>query len=280
LIRAAARLASRAFWRFLEHHGPDRAAAVAYYTLLSLLPMLIFTASVGMKVFGSFDQAYRGTLYLFGGVVVQVDERTLASLRDFVERATRLQWPGILLLAWSAKRIFGSLFSALESVFGVPGRGFARHHLVALAMVLITGVGMLATVALTLLLASFEGLVLRLAGDSGARALHTLTALVFSEVLPIIITAAFFFIVYRVVPRRVVNTTDAAIGALLATVLWEAAKAAFAYYVRNLTHYAGVYGTLEGVIVLGLWLELSVSIILYCGEIVALRIAPERAPGS
>jgi uncharacterized BrkB/YihY/UPF0761 family membrane protein len=60
---------------------------------------------------------------------------------------------------------------------------------------------------------------------------------------------------------------------LIATVLWEGAKLAFAYYVRNLAHYAGFYGTLEAIIVLALWLELSVSIILYCGEIVALLAA-------
>ena len=49
---------------------------------------------------------------------------------------------------------------------------------------------------------------------------------------------------------------------------------------RNLARYAGVYGTLEGVIVLAIWLELSVSIVLYCGEIVALLIPPEEATPS
>ena len=62
----------------------------------------------------------------------------------------------------------------------------------------------------------------------------------------------------------------------IATVLWEGAKAAFAYYLRNLARVAGLYGALEGVIVLALWLELSVSIILYCAEIVALLIAAPR----
>ena len=73
------------------------------------------------------------------------------------------------------------------------------------------------------------------------------------------------------------RTKEALIGAAVAAILWEAAKAVFAFYVRNLAHYAGLYGALEGVIVLGLWLELSVSIILYGGEIVALATpAPTR----
>lgn len=274
MIRAAGRLAWRAFDRFLAHSGPDRAAAVAYYTLLSLLPLLIFLISVGIAVFGSFDAAYRGTLFLFRGVVVHLDAASLESLRGFVERATRFQWGGILLLAWTSKRIFASLFSALEGVFGGPGRGFFRSHLFSFAMVLVTGIALLATLALTMVVATAEGLFLRFAGPIGAYALHGLTGFFFTHIVPPFITMAFFFIVYRVVPRRVVGTAHAAAGALLATVLWEAAKAAFAYYVRNLAHYAGLYGTLEAVIVLALWLELSVSIILYCGEVVALLIRP------
>jgi membrane protein len=275
VIRAGLRIAWRALWRFFDHNGPDRAAAVAYYTLMSLLPLFIFVLSVGVAFLGSFDAAYQGTLILLRGVIVQLDDQTLQALREFVERAVRLQWPGILLLAWTSKRIFGSLLSALESVFEVKGRGFARGNLLALTMVLVTGIALLATLALTMVMAAGEGLVLRLGvmGD----ALHSLHAFLLTQALPVFITLSFFFMLYRTVPHRVMRSRDALAGAFIATVLWEAAKAGFAWYVRNLTHYAGLYGTLEGVIVLALWLELSVSIILYCGEVVALLIAPRAA---
>jgi membrane protein len=278
---APASIAWRAFQRFLDHSGPDRAAAVAYYTLLSLLPLFIFVISVGVAFLGSFDAAYQGTLILFGGLVVHLDQASLDTLRAFVERSVRFQWPGILLLAWTSKRVFGGLLSALEAVFQVRGRGFARGNLMALAMVLITGVGLLATLALTLVVATAEGLLLRFA-PMGSGVLRSATALVLTRGLPVFITLSFFFIVYRVVPHRVMRARHALAGAALATVLWEGAKAGFAYYVRNLAHYAGLYGTLEGVIVLALWLELSVSIILYCGEVVALLVpaatvvAPDR----
>jgi membrane protein len=275
VIAAACRVAWRAGSRFFDHNGPDRAAAVAYYTMLSLLPLFIFVISVGVAFLGSFDAAYQGTLFLMRGVVVQLDDETLRALREFVERAVRLQWPGILLLAWTSKRIFGSLFSALESVFEVKGRGFARGNLMAFTMVLVTGIGMLSTLALTMVMAAGEGLVLRLGVMESA--LHTLNAFLLTQALPVLITLSFFFMVYRTVPHRVMRARHALAGALLATILWEAAKAGFAWYVRNLTHYAGLYGTLEGVIVLAVWLELSVSIILYCGEVVALLIVPGDA---
>jgi membrane protein len=259
VIHAAARLAWRAFMRYQDHNGPDRAAAVAYYTLMSLLPMLIFLISIGVAVMGSFEAAYRGTLYLISGVVVHLDQRTLDALRTFVERSLRFRIPALFLLAWTSRRIFGSLFSALERIFGVPGRSFARGNLMALGMVLVAGAGLLITMVTTMAIATAEGLVTRFVGPEPAGQLHALIGVIVTKLVPIAITFSFFFLIYRVVPRRVVSNGRAAIGALLATVLWEGAKALFAYYLRNLARVAGLYGTLEGVIVLAIWLELSVS---------------------
>jgi membrane protein len=269
--RSPGRLAWRALLRFLEHNGPDHAAAVSYYTLLSLLPLLIFVISIAFAFVGSFERAYTGTLFLFQGIISHLDEASQKSLHEFVGRANRFQWPGLVLLAWTARRTFASLFAALERVFEVPSLGFARGNLVALAMVLTTGIAVLATLTFTMVLAASEGLAMRIAaGWTGAVVFRNLTVTILSRLLPPLVTLTFFFLLYRIVPRGRVQTSQAAVGAVLATLLWETAKMGFAYYVRNLAHYAGVYGTLEGVLVLALWLELSVSIILYCGEVVAL----------
>lgn len=282
MIGGAARATWRAIrllWaageRYFQHNGPDRAAAVAFYTLLSLMPLLIFLISVGVAVMGSFDAAFSGTLFLINGVVVPLDPRSLEALRSFVERAAILQGPGVLLLAWTGRRIFVSLFSALENIFGMPGRSivraFARGNLRAFAMVLVAGVALLATLALATAIATAEGLLGRMAGGTMALdAFRTLTGLVLTRLLPSLITFGFAFIVYRAVPRKLVTTRNAALGALVATLLWEGAKTGFAWYVRNLARYVGLYGALEAVIVLALWLELSISIILFGAEIVAL----------
>jgi len=280
LIGSGLRLAWRAFLRFQDHHGPDRAAAVAYYTLLSLLPLFIFLISLGSLFAGSFDAAFRSAMYLFRGLVVQLDTTTLDALRSFVERAVRFQWPAVLLFAWTSRRIFASLFSALSTVFESPGYGFAKGNLLAFGMIVVTGLAQLATMILATFLATAEGLLRRLAGPGGAQVFGSLTSLLLRQVLPVVVTVSFCFLLYRLPPGRKVHPRDAAVGALLATLLWELAKAGFAYYVRNLAQYAGVYGALEGIIVLALWLELSVSILLYSGEVVALRVARASATGS
>jgi membrane protein len=278
-MRSAARHLWRALMRFFDHNGPDRAAAIAYYTLLSLLPLLLFLISFGALVIGSFDTAYRGALYLFRGMMVHMDDEMLAGLRQLVERANRFQAPGILLLAWTSRRAFSALLSALERVFDAPARSFARGNLFSFAMVLLTGLALLATLAMTMLLATFEGVVQSIAGPVAVLAIQDIAGFLITRVIPSVIAFSFFFVVYRFFPRRQSSLTalDAALGALLATLLWEIAKAAFAYYIRNLTHYAGLYGALEGIIVLALWLELSASIILLCGEVVALRVVSTPA---
>jgi YihY family inner membrane protein len=245
--------------------------------------MLIFLMSIGVAVMGSFEDAYRGTMVLISGVVVHLDQPSLDALRTFVERSLRFRVPALFLLAWTSRRIFGSLFSALERVFGVPGRSFARGNLMALGMVLVAGALLLVTMVSTMAIATAEGLVARFVGPESAGALHALLGILVTRVVPIVITFSFFFLIYRVVPRRVVSTAHAAEGALIALVLWQGAERLFAYSLRNLARVAGLYGALEGVIVLAIWLELSVSIILYCAEVVALLIAvpfDRRVPAS
>lgn len=274
-IAAGARLAWQAFNRFNDHKGPDLAAAVSYYTLLTLIPLLVFTISLGVSLLGSFDATYRGATLIFQGILEQLSPPAQESLRFFVEHALRFQLLGIVLLAWTSKRAFGALASALETVFDAKARGFARGNLLALGMVFVSGGALLATIALTAALATIEGLIERHAPGS-ADVFQGLVAVLLGWVLRPLVTFGFFFFLYRVVPRRVVTTLNALAGAALGTTLWELARLGFTYYARNIARYAGLYGALEAIIVLALWLELSVSIILYCGEVVALLIEPRR----
>jgi len=78
--------ALRLAWRAASASRAQRTRprrAVAYYTLLSLVPLMIFSISVGMAVFGSFDAAYNATVFLLRGVVVHLDPQSMQALRGF-----------------------------------------------------------------------------------------------------------------------------------------------------------------------------------------------------
>jgi membrane protein len=212
-------------------------------------------------------------MMLVRGVTIHLDAQSQEGLRTFVEHAQSFRLPGLILLAWTARRIFASMFSALELVFGVPGRSFAKHNLVALSMVMVAGVALLLTMAFTMVSAGSQGILMQLRASGEFKEI----SFYLGQLLPVVITFTFFFVLYRFVPRRVTTLGNAAIGALLATVLWELAKSAFAWYLRDVARFSNIYGTLVGIIVLALWLEISVSIILYCGEVVALLIHQKAA---
>ena len=270
MLRLTGRIAWRALVRFMDHNGPDRAAAVAYYTLLSLLPMLVFLISLGSALLGSHEAAYQRATFLLQGVLAHTDRATLDALRQFAEQAGRFQAPSLIILAWTSKRVFASLLSALEVVFGHPGRGIARGNLLALSMVMVTGLALLVTMLVAMLGATAEGLVHRYADAQTATLFGGLAAFALRIALPFVVTIAFLYILYRIAAPEEFTSRHAAGGALLATLLWELARAGFAWYLRNLAHYAGLYGALEGIIVMAIWVELSVSIVLYGAEVVAL----------
>ena len=267
MLRLIGRIAWRALLRFFDHNGPDRAAAVSYYTLLSLLPLLVFLISLGRTLLGSWDAAYQRATFLLQGVLAHTDAATLDALRQFAEQAGRFQAPSLIILAWTSKRVFASLLSALEAVFGHPGRGIAKGNLVALSMVMVTGLALLVTMLLAMLGATAEGLVRRFAAPETATMFGGAAALLLRTALPFAITIAFLYILYRIAAPDEFTNSHVAQGALLATLLWELARAGFAWYLRNLAHYAGVYGALEGIIVMAIWVELSVSIVLYGAEV-------------
>lgn len=281
MIRRLASITWRSLYLFWDRGGPDRAAAIAYYTLLTLLPMFIFLISVGTLLIGSTDQASSATLTLFHGLLVHFDPEQRETLRQLAERALRLQWPGLLLLAWTGRRAFGALMGALESIFGGPSRGIAKGNLLALLMVMLMGLGVLLTMALSTMTAAVEGVLARSGNLLPAATLfHRLASFGLRDILPSLTTLVFFFILYRLAPRVPGTPQKAFVGALVATGLWELAKRGFSYYIRNHARYGGVYGALEGAFVLALWLELSVSIVLLCAHFVAQLEATGVRPGN
>jgi membrane protein len=94
--------------------------------------------------------------------------------------------------------------------------------------------------------------------------------------LPAVFSFALFAGLYRFVPRAGVRFRDVWPAALLATVLFEALKNSFAFYVANFNNYNLAYGALGGILLFLLWTYLSVNILLLGAE-VAARLSELRA---
>ncbi|MGH8639290.1 MAG: YihY/virulence factor BrkB family protein, partial [Burkholderiales bacterium] len=101
-------------------------------------------------------------------------------------------------------------------------------------------------------------------------------------------TMAFIFVVglvFYFVPNAKVRFRDVWVGAVLCGLLWRGALAGFSWYVRDLSRYANIHGSIAAVVVFLFWIYISAVILLYGVEVTAAnarirRRRPEQIPAA
>ena len=168
---------------------------------------------------------------------------------------------------FSTMAIHGALDRALAMVLGREGRrSFVRGHLEAAAFVAVLAALALVSFGLSFGTAAVSD-VLVAAGLGGVVAV---ALQIFSPLAGLAIGFVFFFVIYRVVPRRHPSRRVAAEGALVSAVLWEVAKLAFGYFTRALALFAA-YGPLAFAAGLLTWIYVTAVIILFGAEVIKTR---------
>jgi membrane protein len=264
-------------WRAAEDHGRQAgataAAAMSYYALLSLFPLLVaVVAIVGWAIRDPALQAQ-----VVDAIVDQLPSN--ANLRPQVEAVVGdvartqnglLGILGVLGSLWTASGIVGALRRALNRAFDVPGtRSFVHGKALDLLGVLgVLGLSLL-SVAATAALG-----VLRAAADDRFRsaASNLAWALVYL-LLPLALSYVTFLVVYRLVPNREVRGAPLWLGASLAAAGFELAKAGFGLYVVNFGRYAEVYGALGGVVAFLVFVFVVANIVIFAAELTAELLA-------
>lgn len=266
LVAAAAR-------KFVADDCVSLAATVAYAALFSIFPLLLAVAGlVGalIEVPGARQRVFDAALAYMPASRDLVEE-TLRSVLD-ERRAGAL---GIVLLVGSGQVVFGAAVHAMNPIFGAPTRtGLLDALRRRVAVMLGAGTALLTSLAATVLL--------RMAGRVGLQdvGLERLRDVPVWPAVTSIIAAAcsflLFLLVYRLAPGRPVTWLQAATGAALAAVLFEAAKWAFVLYVEEFASYEAVYGAVGTVFVLLTWCYVSALILLFGAELSAA--SGHRAP--
>ena len=247
---------------FSRHNATILAAAIAYYTLLSIFPLVLgLLALLGAVVSdpAARAQIVRGVAELFPGAD-QLIETTVDAVVKGRGTAGIVATAGLI---WSAGGVFGALSQALDRVWQAPHiRGFFESAALSIGLVFAVGLIFIFSLALSTALELAIQLRLPLLGISLA-ALPLLVP-VLGIALPLLITFAIFLLLYRWVPNVTVAWSCAWPGALLAAVLFEASKQLFAYYLSTFAHLNAVYGSIGAVIALVTW-AYYVAIVLLLG---------------
>ena len=280
-VRFEIRLTAHAIWRGLTgvYNSDDLtfASSIAYYALLSLFPFFLLALSLVALVTDS--QSDRDALlgFVFRYFPRQFDfvEVQLAAL----ERAqVRLGVAGSVLMVWAAMGVFGAVTSAVNHAWGVEKQpSYFKHKLISFVMLVVAGllllIGLLAVSAMNVAEARwFAGVI---SGNPRLVVLQGIAVRWATMVLFIFVVGLVFYFV----PNAKVRFRDVWVGAVLTGLLWRGALALFSNYVRDLSRFSMLHGSIATVIVFLLWIYVSAVILLYGVEVTAAyaRLRRHRA---
>jgi membrane protein len=244
--------------KFFADRGPHLAAMIAYFALLSFVPLL-FLALAMLGLAGRADESTYVVTELKKAFPGQSVETIVRVVRQVQRNATTLGVLGAAILAWTSLSLFSVLESAFNIVYGRPNRPFLRGKGIAVAMLLSS------------LVTLFVGL---LAGSLGAGVLrdHAPGVIgndVVAQTLSVLISSSAVFVfllsVYYLLTNVEHTFGDVLPGAVVATVLLEASFQLLPLYAdyakENVTLRIGTPA------VLIVWLYLMANVIVFGAEV-------------
>ncbi len=245
------------------------AASLSYYALLALFPLLLLMIGIA-PLFVSDADAVTSVLNVAQDYLPGMEDEVRAVLGQVAEARGPATIIGILTLIWSASGVFDVLQRSFDRAWRVSQpRAFWLQRLFSIGVIGLLGAFFFASAFLS---AFSEAVIFGLLGNTGiARVVRwgggTLGAL-FAFVA--------FLILYKTFPHAKVEWKDALVAAIVATVLWHAAKYLYEWYLLRFARFNLVYGSVGAVIGLLLWGYISATIVLLCAELSATR-AHKRA---
>ena len=247
--------------RFHEDRILYYSGYLSYVTLLSMVPLLAVVFSF-FSIFPVFEKLKEEVEeFVFRNFVPALGDVVQEQILSFVENATRMTPLGLLVLLIVAVLLLSSIDHTLNQIWHVrKNRGLIVSYSIYL-VVLITSPFLLGTsLAATSYLVSLSGI------EEGS-ALFLIKLLLSS--LPFLGSFLFFLLLYIIVPHTKVHFWSAVSGALIATLLFEISKSAFALYFINFPVYQVIYGTLAVIPLLFIWVFISWVVVLVGAQIAA-----------
>ena len=257
---------------FRAHRGFFHAAGLAFSFLTCLVPILFFIVSLAGFVL-SRKAASELVLRQLSELIPVYKDELRASLAEIIRRRSLSGLLGTAVLLLFASQLFASLRLVLNDIFGFnQGPGLFREIGKDLILLLIMGILFLASIFAFDLFGWFRLFLLTPAQMPAEwiRSIFMALAVGFNTML--------YFLMYRYFPHQRVSAGAALAGALLAAVLWEAAKQAFRWYILRIGVYDAIYGPLGALVGLGMFAYYSGIVFILGAEFTeALRTRRGRS---
>ena len=243
--------------------GVDLAASLAYFTILSIFPILALLI-MGIAVLGDPDAVRQWIAESLIHYFPASRELIQEALRNLISNSLAFGIVALVSIIFGANGLFRATNRAVNRVFGIRSRDVIRTTLTEMIFATLFGLLFLISIFLTAILHTAiiisEGFAVTQWSISYLIAI--LLGLV-TAILPITLTALVFTIVYRNLPNASVEWRDATFGALIAIVLFEIGKHIFFWFIDVVSQGGVVYGPIASFIVLLMWAYIAGLIFLY-----------------
>jgi len=260
-------LVKTAFTSWSDDYAQSMGAALAYYTLFSIAPLLIIVMSITGLVFG--QEAARGEIAgQLQSLMGEQGALAVQSLLKSVNKPTQgiaATVIGVILLLVGATSVFGELQNSLDRIWRAPVRvgnglwSLIRARLLSFGMIM--GIGFLLMVSLVF--------------SAGLAAISKLWNPVFTEwevianivnfIFSFVLTMGMFALIYKIMPRVHIRWSEVWIGAAITSILFTVGKSAIGLYIGR-SGIASGYGPAGSLVALLVWVYYSAQIFLMGAE--------------
>ncbi len=254
---------------FRENQGLLLAGAIAYHTLLSLVPIIILP----IIVLSHFIEEYKllQTISTHLEMIIPSYAATLtAQVAVFLEHREVIGIIGVCVMLFFSSLAFTMLENAMSVIFLHRARVHRRHFLISAIIpymyILLLGVGLLVVSFVAGALDAYENSPLTILGWN-----ITLTGATGIVIYLFGIIGEVFMLtsIYLVMPVGRITFRHALVGGISATVLWEITRRVLVWYYSTLSLVNVIYGSLAATVITLLSIEFAAVILLFCAQVIA-----------
>ena len=247
-----------------------RAAALTYFTVLSLVPLLAFAFAL-LKGFGAYDALIRQTIrpyvlsHLSGNEALS---KAFEQILAFVDRTgvTSLGFIGLVTLLYAATRLLRNIEGALNQLWSASSARDALQQLRDyVAIIVVTPLCLVAGAGLTTAGQGIE--LLRAAGKT--LGISALLDQAIGVLGPLAVLVLGLFFLYKVLPHTPVRVSSALIGACVGAVLWYVVLIVHVRFQVGVAQYNALYSSFGAVPIFLAWLQISWLVVLVGAQVAA-----------
>lgn len=274
---------------WFEHRDASRGAALAFYTLFSMAPILVLVIAVAGFFYGA--EAAQGQLLgqlrgLMGEKGAEAIQLVLAGARN-EESGLRATIIATVLLLFGATSVFAELKDSLDEIWSIPKpsgstwRDILRTRLLSFGLILVLGFLLMVSLVVSAGLAIVENFVGGLYKDA------TVILGWIAWLISFAVIAVLFGVIYKLLPRIKLSWRDVTIGALGTAAMFELGKFLIGLYIGN-SGVANSFGAAGSTIAMLLWVYYSAQIFFlgaefarqYALQLGSLRDKPAEETGA